>query len=100
MSETVEVCVIVEAQAKPGKEQELRARLLDVIAPSREETSCRHYHLHEDLDAPGRFLSYETWSSRGAFEEHRQSAHMQRLNAAIGELLASPLRVNVLTMLS
>jgi len=100
MSDTQEVRVIAEAQAKPGQEQALRELLLDAIAPSRDETSCRHYHLHENLDKPGHFFFYETWASRASLEAHLQQPHVRHLTEASRELLAEPIRITVLTMLA
>lgn len=100
MSDTQEVRVIAEAQARPGQEQALRDLLLDVIAPTRQEVSCRRYHLHEDLDQPGHFFFYEAWASRAALDAHLEEPHLRRLTEAMKDLLAQPVRITVLTMLA
>jgi len=100
MSDTQEIRVIAEAQAKPGQEQALRDLFLDVIAPTRQELSCRHYHLHEDLDKPGHFFFYETWASRAALDAHLQEPHLRHLGEATKDLVAQPTRVTVVTMLA
>jgi quinol monooxygenase YgiN len=100
MSDTQEVRVIAEAQARPGQEEALRELFLNVLAPTRQETGCRHYHLHEDLDQPGHFFFYETWASRASLEAHLEQPHLRRLGEATKDLVAQPTRISVLTMLA
>ena len=85
--------VVAELTAKPGKEDDLRAALTGLIAPTRSEEGCVEYLLHESTDQPGRFVFYENWKSREALDRHLQTPYLQALGARSGELLAEPARI-------
>lgn len=85
--------VVAEIVAKPGREEELRRRLLALIEPTRKEEGCLQYDLHADNDAPGRFLFYENWTSEELLERHLAAPHLEEFKAVAGELLAEPLRI-------
>jgi quinol monooxygenase YgiN len=85
--------VVAEMVAKPGKEDELRRRLLSMIEPTRQEDGCVQYDLHQSTDEPGRFVFYENWRSREALERHLQTPHLVAFGNAAPELLAEPARV-------
>jgi quinol monooxygenase YgiN len=60
-----EVRVIARFAAGKGKEDELRALLQSMLAPTHAESGCKLYELYES-DASGRFYFYETWESQAA----------------------------------
>jgi quinol monooxygenase YgiN len=89
-----ELIIVAELAAKPGREAELRAELISMLAPSRAEPGCVLYQLHEDPASPGKFVFYEIWKDDAAFEFHTQTAHFKGLGPKIGPLQADniPLR--------
>src|SRR5205809_462349 len=62
--------VVAEIHAKPGKENELRAATLPLVAKVRHEPNNLLYFLHEDREAPGHFIFYEIFASQADFEAH------------------------------
>jgi quinol monooxygenase YgiN len=92
MSEPI-VIVVAEMIAKPGKADELRAVLKACIAPTRAETACLQYDLHESTEKPGNFVFFERWASRQALTEHLATPHLTALGAALPALLASEARI-------
>ena len=90
-----EIHVIAEAQAKPGQDAALRDVLQACVTPTRAEQGNRGYALHEDLDTPGRFFLYETWTSRDALKQHLQTPHFKTLDQNSKPLLAKPLSIAV-----
>ncbi|MCC2666277.1 MAG: hypothetical protein K0S63_193 [Gammaproteobacteria bacterium] len=82
--------VIVTLEAKTGKESELKQLLTNVIAPSRSESTCLEYRLHQDLDNPEKFVLYENWESKDAHQKQFQKPYIIALGEKIGELLANP----------
>lgn len=66
--------VIAEIKAKSGSEEAVRAILVSLVAPSRKESGCKEYFLHEDKKSPGSFFTYEEWSSEAALEAHLAGA--------------------------
>jgi len=81
--------IVVQFQARPGKEAELRKVLTALLAPTRKESGCMNYDLHLAPDDPAKFLFYENWASRAHHDAHFNSPHIQALLPRIDELCAS-----------
>lgn len=79
--------VVAEGKAKPGKEEELRSRMRGLIAPTRQETGCVQYDLHESIEEPGRFVFFERWTTKAALDQHLQTPHLTDFAAAAGDLV-------------
>ncbi len=56
-----------------GKEDELRALLMSLVEPSRNEAGCLTYDLYETED--GDFLIVETWENADYLEGHKTTDH-------------------------
>jgi len=80
------VTVVATFQAQPGKEAELRAALLGLLAPTRKEAGCMNYDLHQSPEEPAKFLFYENWTSKAALDAHLQNAHVKTLLPRVDEL--------------
>ena len=78
--------VIATFQARPGKEKDLRAALVGLLAPTRQEPGCLNYDLHGLPGDPAKFLFHENWTSRMALDAHLQSVHVQQLLPRVDEL--------------
>ncbi len=78
--------VVATFQARVGKEAELKAALLGLLAPTRKEAGCLNYDLHESPEDPARFLFHENWTSKAHLDAHLQSAHIQVLLPRVDEL--------------
>ena len=86
--------VVAEILAKPGKEEQVRIALMKLIEPTRNETGCVQYDLHESLNQPGRFLFFENWNSDTALSEHLQTPHIREAAAALEPIMAEPLKIS------
>ena len=80
------ITVVAVFQAKPGKENELRAALIGLLAPTRKEAGCISYDLHSSPEDPAKFLYYENWTGKAALDAHMQSPHVQQLLPRVNEL--------------
>lgn len=78
--------VVATFQARRGKEADLRAALLELVAPTLKEAGCLGYTYYVDPKDAARFLSYETWAGQADFDAHMKSPHVQRLVPRVGEL--------------
>ncbi|WLR46418.1 putative quinol monooxygenase [Halobacillus litoralis] len=76
-------------QAKQGQEDALFTELKKVVEPSRKETGCVEYTLHQSLDDEGTFVFYETWEDETALKAHVESGHYQAYREATAELTES-----------
>ncbi|MEO7335931.1 MAG: putative quinol monooxygenase [Caldimonas sp.] len=85
-----ELYVIAEIVAKPDKADALRALIVPFAAKSRKEPGCREYTLMEVESEPGRFLTYERWTSRAALDAHMKTPDMAAMAPKLGDLLAKP----------
>jgi quinol monooxygenase YgiN len=90
-----EVRVIARSVARKGRENQLRALLQGMLAPTRAEQGCESYELYES-DSTGRFYFDETWESKAALDKHKATPHFKHLEQAVGELLEGPFEVNIL----
>ena len=80
------VTVVATFQARPGKESDLRAALIGLLEPTRRESGCLNYDVHQSTEEPGKFLFHENWASKAALDAHLQSAHIQALIPRVDEL--------------
>lgn len=92
--------VVAEAQAKAGQEDALRAAFLRCIDPTRAESGCVQYDLHEDTEKPGHFIMFERWTSRQALDEHLKTPHLTEFLGLLPSLLECPIRIVTLDKLA
>lgn len=78
--------VIATFEARPGKEAELRAALMGLVAPTRKEVGCINYDLHTSTETPAKFLFHENWTGKPALDAHMQTRHIQALLPRVDEL--------------
>lgn len=85
--------VVAEVRAKPGQEAALREATLPLVAKVRGEPNNLVYFLHEDRATPGRFVFYEVFASKAAFEAHNATAHVQAWFRRLPELAEGGVKV-------
>ncbi len=81
--------LIVTLEAKPGQEQALKALLNSMVPPSRNESGCIEYRLHETDEHPGKFMFYEIWQNKAAHAAHTAMPHMAEWHARKADLVAA-----------
>jgi len=92
--------VIATLRAKPGKETELKDYLTTLVGYTRTETGCISYDLNQQQNDPATFVMVEYWTGRSALDQHSQMPYMQEFGAAVPDLLAEPVGMQLLDMLS
>ena len=80
------ITVVATFQARPGKEEELKAALIGLVAPTRKETGCLNYDLHASPEDPAKFLFHENWTSKAHLDAHLKSPHIAALLPRVDEL--------------
>jgi quinol monooxygenase YgiN len=83
---TKTITVVATFQARPGKENELRAALIGLVSPTRREAGCLNYDLHVLPENPAKFLFHENWTSKAHLDTHLQSEHIKALLPRVDEL--------------
>lgn len=84
------VHVVARYIAKAGKEEEVRAVLTTLVAPSRREIGCYQYDLLRNPADPREFCFVERWDSEKALDEHAASAHLKTARAQVEGLVEVP----------
>ncbi len=90
------VAVII---AKPGSEDDVRAAMRGLVAPTRAEAGCLSYDLSESSVAPGTFVTVEEWLEPSDLDAHMETEHIQAALGALGDALATPPAIHPLTPL-
>ncbi len=94
-------CTIIgTVVAKPETREELQEILAAQVAPTRAEPGCVNYDFHADAKDPCVFVFYENWNTQGDLDAHLTKPHLKPLFDRQGELLARPVEIRHLTMLS
>lgn len=94
------ITIIGTVTAKP----ETRAELLDLLArqvePTRAEPGCINYDFHVDAEDQCVYVFYENWRSQSDLDAHLTMPHLKPLFSQIDRLLAKPVEIRYLNMLS
>ena len=92
--------VVAQVRAKPGKEAELRAATLPLIALVRSDPNNLVYFLQENRESPGHFIFYEVFANREHFEAHNNMPYVKAWFAKLPSLAqggVAVMRMEVLT---
>jgi quinol monooxygenase YgiN len=84
------VHVVARFLAKPGKEDELKTVLTNLVAPTRREIGCYQYDLLVEADDPQRLCFVERWDGDIAFARHLDTAHVTKALAQSEDLVEGP----------
>ncbi len=91
--------VIARMTALPGKEQQLRSELEQLVEPTLAEDGCVNYDLHVAVDDPATFFFYENWTSPGHLEAHLGTGHLVEFAGKLDEYLVGGADGLVITQL-
>ena len=94
------VTIIGTVTAKPETRVELQALLAEQVAPTRAEPGCINYEFHVDPADPCCFVFYENWQTQADLDSHLDMPHLKPLFGQIDRLLAKPVNIRHLTMIS
>lgn len=92
--------IIGTVTARPDTREELASLLMAQVAPTRAEAGCINYDFHVNAADPCVFVFYENWTDRAALDAHLAMPHLQPLFSQLDRLLACPVEIRPLTMLS
>lgn len=82
------VVVVARIVALPDKVEELKAVLLELIAPTRQEPGVIKYELLQNQADPTDFTFVEEWESGSALDTHLATPHLQAAVAKLEGLTA------------
>ncbi len=81
------ITVIAKIVAQQEFIEAVKAELLKLVLPTRQENGCIEYTLHQDNQNPALFIFYETWESAAAIEKHINSDHYKAYAKALDGML-------------
>ncbi|MEH2273051.1 MAG: putative quinol monooxygenase [Nostoc sp.] len=83
--------IVARIIALPNKVEELKAVLLELIEPTRQEAGAIEYKLLQNQDDPTDFTFVEEWASSEALNTHLDSPHFQAVASKLeGLVTAAP----------
>lgn len=84
------ITIIAKLQANPGKEDELRAVLTEMVSQVKQHEAGKvpAYSLHTSNDDPTMFLFYEQYADADAFDAHGKTDHMRDMGGKLRGVLA------------
>jgi len=89
------VTVIARIRAKAGRAQRVKEELLKLLAPTRAESGCINFDMHQGTTDPAQFLFLENWTSEAALKAHFETPHIENWLKQAEGLLAEPLEVTL-----
>ncbi|WP_342239272.1 putative quinol monooxygenase [Inquilinus sp. OTU3971] len=92
--------VVAEVRAKPGKEAELRAATLPLVALVRSDPKNLVYFLQEDRASPGHFIFYEIFANQADFEAHNAMPYVKDWFTKLPELADGGVKVMKMEVLA
>jgi quinol monooxygenase YgiN len=96
----LQVTVLAMFKAKSGLEERVREELLKLVAPTRAESGCINYDLHQCSDDKTKFMLYENWVSRKDLDIHLEMPYLNQFKSIADEILAEPLQITIWHMIS
>lgn len=85
--------VVVRLRARAGMEERVRKELVDLLGPTRAESGCINFDLHQASEDPGTFLVHENWVSEDDLSRHFEMPYLRAWVAKADELLAEPMQL-------
>jgi quinol monooxygenase YgiN len=73
------VILVAMVKAKPGQEDAVKETLESLVEPTRKESGCLCYNLHQAKDDKSQFMFYEQWASKEALDAHSKTPHLKSL---------------------
>lgn len=87
------VALIAHLRPRIAIVEEVRAIVSAFVEPTRAETGCMAYYLHETSDDSFEFVFYEIWCSEIDYQAHLRSPYIRAFLAREGDLLEKPVVV-------
>lgn len=81
--------VVAHLTARAEKIEELKAAVLAVSIPTRQEFGCHKYEWHQNMADPTDITCIEEWESDAALDAHLASPHVTTLLDRAPELTAA-----------
>lgn len=95
-----QITIVVPIKAKDEKIEEVRCRLIEMVAFTRKEKGNIGYTLHEEIGNPGSFVIYETWKDQAALDFHMEQHYLKKLLEDASKLLKEDIKGTLCTVIA
>lgn len=85
--------------AKAGKEDELKSRLLDMVAHTTKEEGCVFYKLHVDMENRDTFYFVECWRDQAALDFHMDTPYVKAILRDSDELTSGGIGISYMKLI-
>lgn len=87
------VTVVARFKAKANMVDEAKLALRALVGPTRTESGCLNYDLHQDPIDPTLFLFYENWVCQKDLNEHLNKPYLKALDEKSQQLFVEPVKI-------
>lgn len=94
------VTVVATFKSKAGMEATVRAAIEALIAPTRAESGCINYDLHQSTEDPSVFMLYENWVSKKDLDDHLAMPYLAAFLEKADGMLKAPVDIALWRMIS
>ena len=95
----MELAIIGEFRARPGREREVEAAIRKVVPPSRHEPACLAINAFRSNRDATLFFIHSRWTDEAAFEAHAALPHTVEFISTVEPLITNKLEVSRLTQI-
>ena len=92
------ITIVAKIVAKKDSIQAVRTELLKLILPTKKESGCIDYNLHQDNQNPAVFIFYEIWENAASVEKHINSDHYKEYVRGLDGMIEEKV-VNKMTLI-
>jgi quinol monooxygenase YgiN len=80
------IVVTGEFRFQPGKDDAVRAAMVDMMNETAKEAGCLQYRFYRDVENPDAYRVYEEWESDAHLADHAASEHMKVFRGRLKEI--------------
>jgi quinol monooxygenase YgiN len=96
--ENPKMMIIAKVAVKPDKTRDFIAAAKEIIEKSNKEAGCSFYQLYQDPYDNAKFVFVEEYKNQAAVDAHFATEHFKGFGAKIGDLVAGPADIKIITV--
>jgi quinol monooxygenase YgiN len=89
------ITIIAKSILKPGKKEDFKVLIEELIRESRKEKGCISYNLYEDINHSNILTFIEEWKDEEAIKLHNESKHVTGIVPKLSELREGKSEINL-----
>ncbi len=94
------IVLVARLKAKKDMVEIAKQAALLLVEPSREESGCLNYDVHQAIDDETVFVWHETWMNKAALDDHFAMSYFGEFSAKANEFAVEPPQITLTKMIS